>query len=72
MVIGGLAVSLLGRPRLTRDVDVLLMLDEGRWPEFLATGARYGFVPRRSDSLSYARQNLGLLVRHEASGIDAI
>ena len=71
VVIGGLAASLLGRPRLTRDVDVLLVLDEGRWPEFLATGALYGFVPRRSDSLSFARQTLVLLVRHEPSGIDA-
>jgi hypothetical protein len=71
VVIGGLAASLLGRPRLTRDVDVLVLLDEGRWPDFLATGAIYGFIPRRSDSLSFARQTLVLLVRHEPSGIDA-
>ena len=71
VVIGGLAASLLGRPRLTRDVDVLVLVAEDRWPEFLAAGAQYGFVPRRSDSLSFAQQTLVLLVRHEPSGIDA-
>ncbi len=70
VVIGGLAASLLGRPRLTLDVDVLVLLAEERWPEFLAAGEPYGFSPRRSDSLSFARQNLVLLVRHQASAID--
>lgn len=28
MVIGGVAASLLGRPRITRDVDILIQLEE--------------------------------------------
>jgi hypothetical protein len=28
MVIGGVAASLLGRPRVTRDIDALVLLDE--------------------------------------------
>jgi hypothetical protein len=71
VVIGGLAASLLGRPRMTRDVDVLVVVDEGRWAGFLATGAEYGFVPRQSDSLAFAQQSRVLLVRHEPSGLDA-
>jgi len=71
VVIGGLAASLLGRPRLTRDVDVLVLVDEGRWPGFCAAGAKYGFVPRRSNTLTFAQQNRVLLMRHEPSGIDA-
>jgi hypothetical protein len=43
VVIGGLAASLLGRPRLTRDVDALVLVDEGLWADFLTVGARYGF-----------------------------
>ena len=35
-VIGGVAASLLGRPRLTRDVDAMVLLDEGKWEDFLA------------------------------------
>jgi hypothetical protein len=53
VVIGGLAASLLGRPRLTRDVDILVVVDESHWAGFLATGAKYGFVPRQSDTLAF-------------------
>jgi hypothetical protein len=69
-VIGGVAASLLGRPRVTRDIDALVLLDESAWGAFLAKGARFGFVPRLSNALTFARQARVLLVRHEASGID--
>lgn len=69
-VIGGVAASLLGRPRVTRDIDALVLLDESEWSTFLAKGAGFGFVPRLSDALTFARQARVLLVRHEASGID--
>lgn len=70
MVIGGLAASILGRPRLTRDVDALVLMDEGLWAEFLAAGAGYGFIPRRDDALAFAQETRVLLVRHQESGID--
>jgi hypothetical protein len=71
VVIGGLAASLLGRPRLTRDVDALVLMDEGHWADFLTAGAGYGFVPRRDDALAFAQKTRVLLVRHQESGIDA-
>ena len=71
VVIGGLAACCWGRPRLTRDVDVLVVVDESRWAGFLATGAKYGFVPRQSDTLAFAQQSRVLLMRHEPSGLDA-
>lgn len=70
VVIGGVAASLLGRPRVTRDVDAVVLLDEGRWSKFLATGARFRFTPRLSDTLAFAQKARVLLVRHEPSGID--
>ena len=70
MVIGGLAASLLGRPRLTRDVDALVLVDKGHWAEFLAAGAGYGFLPRRDDVLAFAKATQVLLLRHQESGID--
>ncbi|MGO9177195.1 MAG: hypothetical protein ACLQED_13825 [Desulfobaccales bacterium] len=70
VVIGGVAASLWGRPRLTRGVDVLVLLEEGRWGEFLAAGAGHGFLPRRADALAFARETRVLLVRHGESGID--
>ena len=69
VVIGGLAASLLGRPRLTRDVDVLVLVDEGHWAEFMAAGAQHGFSPRRDDALAFAQDTRVLLMRHQESGI---
>jgi hypothetical protein len=70
MVIGGVAASLLGRPRVTRDIEALVLLDESQWAAFLTKVAEFGFVPRLSDALTPARQARVLLVRHEASGVD--
>ena len=47
------------------------MVDEGRWARFLATGAKYGLVPRQRDTLDFAPQSRVLLVRHEPSDLDA-
>lgn len=67
IVIGGVAASILGRPRATRDVDAVILLDENGWKAFLEAGARFGFKPRHRDSLGFAKQAR----RHETSGIDA-
>lgn len=70
IIIGGVAASILGRPRMTQDVDVLLQLGEEHWDEFLTSGEQFGFVPRRSDALTFARKAQVLLLRHTPSGID--
>lgn len=70
MVIGGVAASLLGRPRVTRAIDVLVLLDTNQWETFLTAGAQFGFVPRLSDALTFAQQTRVLLVRHQQSSID--
>ncbi len=70
VIIGGVAASLLGRPRATRDVDALVLLGEGEWDSFLREGQRYGFGPRLPDALAFARQARVLLVRHEPSQIE--
>ena len=35
MIIGGLAASLLGRPRFTNDIDLIILDLDGRIPEFM-------------------------------------
>ncbi len=70
-IIGGVAASLLGRPRFTRDVDAMVLLDEEKWEDFLAAGKQFGFKPRLSEPLAFARKARVLLLRHESSGIDA-
>jgi len=70
LIIGGIAASLLGRPRLTRDVDVLILLEEHRWGGFLNAGTRFGFLPRIDDPLVFARRARVLLVHHKPSGVN--
>lgn len=70
LIIGGIAASLLGRPRLTRDVDVLILLEEHRWKRFLNAGAGFGFSPRIDDPLVFARRARVLLVHHKPSDVD--
>ena len=68
-IIGGVAASVLGRPRLTIDIDVLVLLEREDWPAFLAAGREFGFVPRVDDALDFAETSRVLLVLHQPSGI---
>ncbi|MCK6552130.1 nucleotidyl transferase AbiEii/AbiGii toxin family protein, partial [Myxococcota bacterium] len=71
ILIGGVAASLLGRPRATRDVDALVWIrDPEEWPLLLTALRAHGFDPRIPDALAFARKSRVLLVRHTASGID--
>ena len=67
-IIGGVAASILGRPRLTEDVDVLVLLEREGWSSFLAAGQAFGFVPRIDDALGFAEESRVLLVSHRPSG----
>jgi predicted nucleotidyltransferase len=70
MIIGGVAASVLGRPRMTRDVDAVALLPESDWLAALKTAAQYGIVPRVEDPLQFARRTRMLLLTHSASQID--
>jgi hypothetical protein len=70
MVIGGVAASVLGQPRLTRDVDALAILPEERWASAMDAATRFGIVPRIDNPLEFARRSRVLLMKHLASGID--
>jgi len=68
--IGGLAANLLGRPRITKDVDAVVLLGNLRLESFLAAGPRFGFAPRISDATKFAAKNRVLLLVHEPSKTD--
>jgi hypothetical protein len=70
MVIGGVAASILGRPRLTQDIDALAVLPEVEWARALSSAATFGIVPRIPDALTFAGRSRVLLMRHTKSGID--
>lgn len=69
-LIGGIAVSLVAEPRVTKDIDVLVMLEPDRWSGFLDSCAPYGFAPRMSDALDFARLHRVLLLKHTTGGVD--
>jgi len=70
IVIGGVAASLLGKPRLTADVDVVMILSIENLPQLLMAAAEEGLVPRITDAEAFARRHRVLLLRHEASSIN--
>jgi predicted nucleotidyltransferase len=70
VIIGGVAVSLLGIPRYTVDLDVVFLLSFEDIPRLLAEAAKHGIEPRISDPIAFARKSRVLLLRHHASGID--
>lgn len=68
--VGGVAVSLLARPRLTRDADVLVTLPESRWAGFLEDAVRNGFAISRENALEFAATSRVFLLTHLESGYD--
>lgn len=70
VIVGGIAVSFLSRPRFTQDVDALVILSEAEWESAIAIAPNHGIVPRIEDALKFARRNRVLLLRHLESGID--
>ncbi|MGV3720537.1 MAG: nucleotidyltransferase [Actinomycetota bacterium] len=64
LVIGGVAASLLGRPRFTGDVDAMVLLHDRDLGSFLQSGAKFGFAPRIADAVAFAEQARVLLLRY--------
>lgn len=70
MVVGGVAVSVLGRPRATRDIDALAMAPDAKWTALVAAAKDHGMAARISEPLEFARRTHVLLLRHLESEVD--
>jgi predicted nucleotidyltransferase len=70
IIIGGLAASLLGRPRFTNDIDLMILNLDDRLPEFLKKMEKFGIEPRIENAEGFAKKSRILLVRHKESGIN--
>jgi hypothetical protein len=70
MVIGGVASSMLGRPRLTQDVDALVLLPEGEWAKALSSANNHGIVPRIEDPLGFAASKKSLRTANNPQFVD--
>lgn len=70
VIIGGIAASLLGIPRLTADLDAVLLLGVEDIPRLIREAAAEGITPRIPDCEAFARKNHVLLLRHTSGGTD--
>lgn len=70
MIIGGVAASLLGKPRFTADVDIVTRIDDENIAGFLKLAGRLGLNPRVKDAAGFARENRVLLLRQKKTGIN--
>lgn len=70
IIIGGVAASLLGKPRLTADIDAVLLLSIEDLPLLIEAANQEGLVPRIADAQNFARRHRVLLLRHQGSGIN--
>ncbi|MCB0041954.1 MAG: nucleotidyltransferase [Caldilinea sp.] len=70
VIIGGIAASLLGEPRLTADADALVLLSIDEVPLLIELAQAEGLHPRFADIVEFARRSRVVLLRHPESGID--
>lgn len=70
VVIGGVAVALLGYQRTTVDVDAVLLTEDGDLRRLLAVTEAEGLVPRIPDAEAFARHSRVVLLRHAETGVE--
>jgi hypothetical protein len=72
VIIGGVAVGILGRARFTEDVDAVFLLSNKDLPRLLEMAKEEGIEPRVDNAVDFARKNRVLLLKHTPTdtGID--
>jgi len=68
IIIGGVASSLLGKPRLTADLDALILMRVDELPDLINNAEMVGFEGRIPDVLKFAQRNRIVLLLHEETG----
>lgn len=64
VIIGGIAVGFLGKPRFTADVDAVFLLSTKDISPFIELAQMENLSPRIPDAEDFARKNRVLLLRH--------
>jgi len=70
VIFGGIAASLLGKPRFTADLDAVILLRVEDLPKLVDAASEQGITPRIADAEVFARKNRVLLLRRQNSGIN--
>jgi predicted nucleotidyltransferase len=69
VLIGGVAVGFVARPRATVDIDGIVWVDDAQWPQLIVAAGEHGFSPREADPIEFIRQTRMLLLTHDGSGV---
>jgi hypothetical protein len=70
VIIGGIAVGLLGKPRYTADVDAVFLLSTQDVHQFLEFARLENIAPRIQNAEEFARKNRVLLLKHVPTETD--
>jgi predicted nucleotidyltransferase len=70
VIIGGIAVSFLGKPRFTADIDAVFLLSTQDIPKFIELASKENIIPRRKDAEGFARKSRVLLLKHSPTETD--
>lgn len=68
-IIGGVAVAVRGRERITEDIDAVILAGDAAPAALLADAKARGFDPRRADAAEFAIRSRVLLLVHRSDGI---
>jgi len=70
VVIGGIAVGVLGKARFTEDLDAMFLLSTQNIPHFLEEAKQEGIEPRVENAVEFAKKKRVLLLRHTITETD--
>lgn len=67
VIIGGTAVSIIGKARYTEDLDAMFLLSYEDIPHFLEEAKQEGIEPRIKNAVEFANKSRVMLMRHVIS-----
>jgi predicted nucleotidyltransferase len=70
VIIGGIAVGFLGKPRFTEDVDAMFLLSTDAISKLLNEAKAEEILPRIPDAENFARKSRVLLLKHTPTNIN--
>jgi hypothetical protein len=70
VIIGGIAVGFLGKPRFTADIDAVFLLSTRDISQFLELAQAENIFPRIQNAEDFARKNRILLLKHSPTETD--
>lgn len=69
-IVGGVAASLHGKPRVTKDVDLVALAEDSTWSALLEAARKQKIQPRIQAPLDFAKTTRVLLLVHKPSAIE--